>query len=98
VNLSEEQDFNSEFFELSGSGYRDMTRIAGSSAELWQDIIISNRKNLTELIAKYIEELKELQVDLENNDEAKIYNFLARAAEIKNKTTELEGGKDGISS
>lgn len=98
VNLSEEQDFNSEFFELSGSGYRDMTRIAGSSAELWQDIILSNRKNLAELIAKYIEELKELQVDLENDDEAKIYSFLARAAEIKNKTTESEGGNDGISS
>ncbi|MFN2341246.1 MAG: prephenate dehydrogenase [Halanaerobium sp.] len=98
VNLSEKQDFDSEFFELSGSGYRDMTRIAGSSAELWQDIILSNRKNLAELIAKYIAELKELQDDLENNKEAEIYKFLARAAEIKNKTKESEGGNDGISS
>lgn len=87
VNLSEAKDFNREFLELSGSGYRDMTRIAGSSAELWQDIILSNRKNLAELIEKYILELKEMQSDLENNEQDKIYKFLARAAEIKNKTT-----------
>lgn len=83
VNLSQQQDFKGEFFELSGSGYRDMTRIAGSSAELWQDIILSNRENLAELIGNYIEELKELQHDLENNEQDKIYNFLAKAAEIK---------------
>ena len=84
VNLSQQKDFDSRFFELSGSGYRDMTRIAGSSAELWQDIILSNRNNLAELIEKYITELKELQSNLENNEQAKIYNFLAEAAEIKN--------------
>ncbi|RAK09855.1 prephenate dehydrogenase [Halanaerobium saccharolyticum] len=88
VNLSQKQEFNGEFFELSGSGYQDMTRIAGSSAELWQDIILSNRKNLAELIEKYISELKELQQDIENNDQNKIYDFLARAAEIKNQSRE----------
>lgn len=88
VNLSQQKDFDSKFFELSGSGYRDMTRIAGSSAELWQDIILSNRNNLAELIEKYIGELKELQRILENNEQDKIYNFLAEAAEIKNKSRE----------
>ncbi|MFW6273302.1 MAG: prephenate dehydrogenase [Halanaerobium sp.] len=88
VNLSQQKDFDSKFFELSGSGYRDMTRIAGSSAELWQDIILSNRNNLAELIEKYIGELKELQRILENNEQDKIYNFLAEAAEIKNQSRE----------
>jgi len=88
VNLSQQQNFKGEFFELSGSGYRDMTRIAGSSAELWQDIILSNRDNLAELIGNYINELKELKKDLENNDQNKIYKFLAKAAEIKNNTEE----------
>jgi len=88
VNLSSIRDFDSSFLELSGSGYRDMTRIAGSSPELWQDIIISNRKNLSELVNEYIAELKELQLNLENNEESKIYNFLASAAEIKNKSRE----------
>jgi len=88
VNLSSTRDFDNSFLELSGSGYRDMTRIAGSSPELWQDIIISNRNNLSELVNEYIAELKELQLNLENNEENKIYNFLASAAEIKNKSRE----------
>ncbi|MGM0499458.1 MAG: prephenate dehydrogenase [Bacillota bacterium] len=88
VNLSSRKDFESSFLELSGSGYRDMTRIAGSSPDLWQDIIISNRKNLAELVSEYRTELKELQFNLENNKKNKIYNFLARAAEIKNQSRE----------
>lgn len=85
VNLSEKKEFKEEFLELSGSGYRDMTRIAGSSPELWQDIIISNSSNLVSLLEKYITELKKLKLDLKNNDQNKIYDFLAKAAEIKNK-------------
>lgn len=85
VNLSEEKEFKEEFLKLSGSGYRDMTRIAGSSAELWQDIIMSNRLNLAELLEKYIAELRELQSNLENSQPEKVYEFLAKAAEIKNK-------------
>ncbi len=88
VNLSSLKDYDSSFLELSGSGYRDMTRIAGSSPELWQDIIISNRRNLAELVKEYRAELKELQLSLENNEENRIFNFLASAAEIKNKSRE----------
>lgn len=98
VNLSSEKEFADEFLELSGSGYRDMTRIAGSSPELWQDIIISNRENIAELIADYIVELKEIQSNLENNEAAKIFNFLAGAAEIKNKSREKRGGNNELSS
>lgn len=83
VNLSEQKKFDGEFLNLSGGGYRDMTRIAGSSPELWQDIILSNKANLIELISKYIEELEGLKSSLENGDQNKIYNFLEKAAEIK---------------
>lgn len=83
VNLSQEDDFKKELFSLSGSGYKDMTRIAGSSADLWQDIILTNKQNLSLLIKKYVAELKELQSNLENNSEKEIYDFLAKAAEIK---------------
>lgn len=98
VNLSSEKDFTDDFLQLSGSGYRDMTRIAGSSPELWQDIIISNRGNIAELIANYINELKELQLIIENNEKNKILNFLANAAEIKNKSREKRGGNNELSS
>jgi prephenate dehydrogenase len=83
VNLLNLEKDNTNMLKLSGSGFRDMTRIAGSSPELWQDIILSNNKNLIDLIEKYIGELEELKTDLENNDQQKIFKFLAKAAELK---------------
>lgn len=83
VNMLNLEKDNTNMLKLSGSGFRDMTRIAGSSPELWQDIILSNNKNLIDLIEKYIRELEELKADLEKNDEQKIFDFLAEAAELK---------------
>ncbi|MEC9491044.1 MAG: prephenate dehydrogenase/arogenate dehydrogenase family protein [Halanaerobiales bacterium] len=83
VNMLNLGKDNTNMLKLSGSGFRDMTRIAGSSPELWQDIILSNNKNLIDLIEKYIRELEELKVNLEKNDEQKIFDFLAEAAELK---------------
>lgn len=83
VNMLNLEKDNTNMLKLSGSGFRDMTRIAGSSPELWQDIILSNHENLIELIEKYIRELEELKADLEKNDEQKIFEFLAEAAELK---------------
>lgn len=84
VNLSEENFFKKDLFSLAGGGYQDMTRIAGSSAELWRDILMTNSENLSILIEKYIAELKELQTNLKNNRKEEVYNFLTAAAEIKN--------------
>lgn len=84
VNLSQKTKFKKDFFELSGSGYQDMTRIASSSPELWQDIILTNKRNLVDLLEKYIVEMKKLKLDLEHDDQNEIYNFLLKAAEIKN--------------
>jgi len=83
VNMLNLEKDNTNMLKLSGSGFRDMTRIAGSSPELWQDIILSNNNNLIDLIEKYIRELEELKADLEKNDEQKIFDFLAEAAELK---------------
>lgn len=85
VNLLAEEDDYKALNRLSGNGFKDMTRIAGSSAELWEDIILSNRKNLVLLIDQYIEELSHLKADLENNQHSKVFAFLDKAAKIKRK-------------
>ena len=85
VNLLAEEDDYKALNRLSGSGFRDMTRIAGSSAELWEDIILSNRKNLVQLIDEYIAELNQLKIELDANKRREVFNFLDKAAEIKRK-------------
>ena len=58
------------FFRFAASGFRDFTRIAGSSPEMWRDIALANREAvLTELDA-YLAALHALRqaVDAENSD------------------------------
>ncbi|MEW6570863.1 MAG: prephenate dehydrogenase/arogenate dehydrogenase family protein, partial [Nitrospirota bacterium] len=47
-------DINDSYFQFSGQGFLDTTRIASSSSELWRDICILNKDN----ILKSIEALK----------------------------------------
>ena len=83
VNLIEQQQNKGDFLELSGSGFKDMTRIAGGSAELWQDIILSNQANIIQALDEYQQLLGELKTALKAGEQQKIYDFLARAAELK---------------
>jgi len=45
------------FFDLAAGGFRDLTRIAASSPEIWQDIVDSNSKNIKNAIDVFIEQL-----------------------------------------
>lgn len=53
---------------FAGSGFRDFTRIASSSPEMWRDICLANREALLTQIDAYKSALTFLQKDLANND------------------------------
>lgn len=53
---------------FAGSGFRDFTRIAGSSPEMWRDICLANRELLLNQIDAYQNELTRMRGMLENND------------------------------
>ena len=69
-------DVPAEHLQLAGSGLRDVTRIAGSSPELWQQIIGANR-------VAVLHELRELSASLDDlvaafDDPDAVAAFLAR--------------------
>ncbi|MBS0496864.1 MAG: prephenate dehydrogenase/arogenate dehydrogenase family protein [Proteobacteria bacterium] len=53
---------------FAGSGFRDFTRIASSSPEMWRDICLANREALLEQIEAYQNELNSLREMLEKDD------------------------------
>ncbi len=55
---------------LTGGGFRDMTRIAGSNPEMWQAIFQTNRKNVKKALLDFRDQLNELiyQFDIESDN------------------------------
>lgn len=56
---------------LAGTGFRDFTRIAAGSAEVWRDIFISNRQAVLTELASFTQSLEQLKLALENETDAR---------------------------
>jgi prephenate dehydrogenase len=54
--------------QLCANGFRDTTRIASGSPEMWRDIALSNRKNLAKSVDAFISELQKFQRVLKKSD------------------------------
>ena len=65
--------------ELCAAGFRDTTRVASGSPEMWRDIALANGKNLARVLGVFIEDLQEFQLALENGDAKIIEEFFASA-------------------
>lgn len=55
-------------FKHTGGGFRDQTRIAGSSPEMWRDICLANRDAILAALDGYLGELELLRGMLEASD------------------------------
>ena len=64
---------------LCANGFRDTTRIASGSPEMWRDIAVSNRQNLARELGEFIEDLQEVRAALEKGDSRRIEEFFAEA-------------------
>ena len=64
---------------VCASGFRDTTRIAASSPEMWRDVALANRKNLSRVLGVFIEDLQEFQLALEREDVKAIEEFFNKA-------------------
>ena len=64
---------------LCANGFRDTTRIASGSPEMWRDIALANRSNLARVLGVFIENLQEFQHALENGNTEAIEEYFAKA-------------------
>ena len=67
--------------DLCATGFRDTTRIASGSPEMWRDICLANRKNLGRVLGVFIEDLQEFQHALNQGDVKTIEEFFIKAKE-----------------
>lgn len=65
---------------LAGSGFRDFTRIAAGSAEMWRDIFLANREAVLAELALVRASLDQAEAALREQDGQALLQFLERAA------------------
>lgn len=73
---------------FAGSGFRDFTRIAGSSPEMWRDICLANREALSRQIDAYQKELTALREMLAHDDSDAVERVFTRAREARRRWLE----------
>ncbi|MCD5398078.1 prephenate dehydrogenase [candidate division NPL-UPA2 bacterium] len=70
---------------LIAGGFKDTTRIAASFPELWRDICLDNRDNLTAMIDKFKELLEEVREHISNEDSVLLGEDFAKAKAFRDK-------------
>ncbi len=79
VNDIAVRDNQALLFQYAASGFRDFTRIAGSSPEMWRDIALANREALLAEIDAYIAQVTQLRTLLADDNGAAMEQMFARA-------------------
>ena len=74
--------------DFAATGFRDTTRIAAGSPELWRAIFMQNAHSLLPMIDSTIENLAQFKALLENRDDVEIERLLAHAKTLRDT---LEG-------
>lgn len=71
------------FFQYAASGFRDFTRIAGSSPEMWRDITLANRTQLLVELNAYLKEIKLIRDLVDQADGDGLQKIYANAQEAR---------------
>lgn len=74
-----------QLFSFAASGFRDFTRIAGSSPEMWRDISLANKAALLSEISAFEAELTQLKQLLNYEDGAGLQALFERASHARNQ-------------
>jgi prephenate dehydrogenase len=73
-----------ELFSFAAGGFRDFTRIASSSPEMWRDIASANREALLADIASYQQQLGQLAELIRNADSVQLGQIFETARNARN--------------
>ncbi|KFC63039.1 prephenate dehydrogenase/arogenate dehydrogenase family protein [Massilia sp. LC238] len=80
-------------FQYAASGFRDFTRIAGSSPEMWRDISLANREALLTELDAYLAQLTSLRATLAAADGRGLETVFANAQRARREWIEaIEAG------
>lgn len=77
---------------LAAGGFRDITRIASSSPQMWTDIIAQNRRNMLKLLDEWQLEMQEVRRLVEKGEPDSLHSFFSSAKKYRDSLPAREKG------
>lgn len=97
VNFVRKEDENDGTMKMiAAGGFRDITRIASSSPQVWRAICTTNKANIVPLLDRYIEDLKEIRDKIAETNEEEITEFFSQAKDYRDSYNDGKAGKARI--
>ena len=84
VKLLKEEDEKGTMKKLAAGGFKDISRIASSSPVMWQQICLSNKKAIVEMMEDYITVLEEIKNFVKKEDPQAIAELFRESGEYRN--------------
>ncbi len=86
VNLvGELRESDERILSLVASGFKDTTRIAASSPQMWQDICFTNKKNIATAIDRLMELMEGMKESILKEDRAALLKEFERARSLRDQ-------------
>lgn len=96
VNLVKNQTDSRDLMKkLAAGGFRDITRIASSSPEIWENISVTNSDYISFYLNEYINLLQGMAKALNKKDRKSLYNTFSSAKDYRNELPEKSQGMLG---
>ncbi len=84
VNMVRENDTPNELMKaFAAGGFKDITRIASSSPEMWESICLSNADSIDHFLSLMIDELTKMRSYIANEQGSEINRFFASSREYR---------------
>jgi len=81
--VAEYSDGEANYLNFSGAGFRDFTRIAASSPEMWRDVCMLNGKNIIEMIEHYQFSLNRIKKAIKQKNAKKLEQLFRQASDVR---------------
>ena len=93
VNLVKDSDSPAETMkQVAAGGFKDITRIASSSPEMWEQICMTNSEPIADMLERYIDSLQDTLSEIKGHQGNAIYKLFEKSRDYRNTITDRAKG------